>query len=64
VPPKVKSWRDAGDKPYRKKFDFSTPPACTENLHFTLNGEMRRAPMPPPDASAQTAWEDANHKVS
>jgi hypothetical protein len=43
----------------RKNFDPSTPPACAENLHFTLNGETRRAPRPP-DASAQTAWEDAD----
>jgi hypothetical protein len=32
--PEVKSWRDAGDTPYRKNtqkrqnFDSSTPPAC------------------------------------
>jgi hypothetical protein len=70
VPPKVKSWRDTGDTPYRKttkkrqNFDPSTPPACAENLHFMLNGETRRAPGPPSDASTQTAWEDADHKVS
>jgi hypothetical protein len=46
----------------RQNFDSSTPPACAENLHFTLNGETRRAPGPP-DASAQTAWEDVD-KVS
>jgi hypothetical protein len=28
----------------RQNFDPSTPPAGTENLHFTLNGETRRAP--------------------
>jgi hypothetical protein len=28
----------------RHNFDPSTPPACTENLHLTLNGEIRRAP--------------------
>jgi hypothetical protein len=35
MPPKVKSWRDAGDTPYRKNhqeeaknFDSSTPPVC------------------------------------
>jgi hypothetical protein len=62
VPPKVKSWRDAGDTPYRKttkkreNFDLSTPPDCTEHLHFTLNGETRRPPRLPPDAGAQTAW--------
>jgi hypothetical protein len=33
-----------------------------ENLHFTLNGETRRAPGLP-DACAQMAWEDAD-KVS
>jgi hypothetical protein len=27
----------------RQNFDPSTPPACTENLHYTLNGENRRA---------------------
>jgi hypothetical protein len=48
----------------RQNFDFSTPPACAEHLHFTLKGETRRAPTPLPDASAQTAWEDADHKVS
>jgi hypothetical protein len=34
----------------RQNFDSSTPPACTEHLYFTLNGETRRAPGPPPDA--------------
>jgi hypothetical protein len=48
----------------RQNFDPSTPPACAENLHFTLNGETRRIPGPPPDAGAYTAWEDADHKVS
>jgi hypothetical protein len=33
----------------RQNFDPSTPPAGTENLHFTSNGETRRV---------QTAWED------
>jgi hypothetical protein len=28
----------------RHNFDPSTPPTGTENLHFTLNGETRRAP--------------------
>jgi hypothetical protein len=37
----------------------STPPACAENLHFTLNGETRKAPGRPV-AHAQTAWEDAD----
>jgi hypothetical protein len=46
----------------RQNFDHSTPPACAENLHFTLNGETRRAPGLP-DAGAQTAWEDTD-KVS
>jgi hypothetical protein len=46
----------------RQNFDHSTPPGSTENLHFTLNGEMRRAPGPPV-AGAQMAWEDAD-KVS
>jgi hypothetical protein len=27
----------------RQNFDPSTPPASTENLHFTLNRETRRA---------------------
>jgi hypothetical protein len=46
----------------RQNVDPSTPPASTENLHFTLNGETRRAPRPPV-TYAQTAWEDAD-KVS
>jgi hypothetical protein len=28
----------------RQNFDPSTPPACEEHLHFTLNGKTRRAP--------------------
>jgi hypothetical protein len=48
----------------RQNLDPSTPPACAENLHFTLNRETRRAPGLPPDASIQTAWEDVDHKVS
>jgi hypothetical protein len=48
----------------RQNFDPSTPPACSEHFHFTLNGESRRAPGLLPDAGAQTAWEDADHKVS
>jgi hypothetical protein len=43
----------------RHNFDPSTPPAGAENLHFTLNGEARRAPRPPV-AHAQMAWEDAD----
>jgi hypothetical protein len=31
----------------RHNFDPSTPPAGAENLHFTLNGERRRAPKTP-----------------
>jgi hypothetical protein len=46
----------------RQNFDPSTPPASTENLHFTLNGETRRAPRLPVTC-AQMAWEDAD-KVS
>jgi hypothetical protein len=46
----------------RQNFDPSTLPACAEHLHFRLNRETRRAPRPP-DARAQTAWEDAD-KVS
>jgi hypothetical protein len=46
----------------RQNFDPSTLPACTENLHFMLNRETRRAPGPPV-ACAQTAWEDPD-KVS
>jgi hypothetical protein len=48
----------------KQNFDPSTPPACAENLHFTLNRETRRAHRLLPDTSAQTAWEDADHKVS
>jgi hypothetical protein len=47
----------------RQNFDSSTPPAHAEHLHFTLNGDTRRAPAPP-DTSTQTTWEDADHKVS
>jgi hypothetical protein len=43
----------------RQNFDPSTPPAGTENLHFMLNGETRKAPGPPV-ACTQTAWEDAD----
>jgi hypothetical protein len=45
-----------------QNFDPTTPPASTENLHFTLNGETRRAPRPPV-THAQKAWEDTD-KVS
>jgi hypothetical protein len=68
--PKVKSWRDTGEhltgktNKKRQNFDPSTPPACTEHHHFMLNGETRRAPVLPPDTSAQTAWENVNYKVS
>jgi hypothetical protein len=48
----------------RQNFDPSTPPACIEHLYFMLTGEARKAPRLPPDASAQTAWEDMDHKVS
>jgi hypothetical protein len=48
----------------RQNFDPSTPPACTEHLHFTFNGETRRAPRLPQVAHTQMAWEDADHKVS
>jgi hypothetical protein len=43
----------------KHNFDPSTPPASTENLHFTLNRETRRAPGPPV-AGTQTAWENAD----
>jgi hypothetical protein len=46
----------------RQNFDLSTPPADTENLHFMLNRETRRAPRPPV-THAQMAWEDED-KVS
>jgi hypothetical protein len=48
----------------RQNIDPSTPPACAEHLHFMLNGKTRKAPGLPPVACAQTAWEDADHKVS
>jgi hypothetical protein len=48
----------------RQNFDPSTPPACTEHLHFALNGETRSTPGPPPVACTQMAWEDVDHKVS
>jgi hypothetical protein len=46
----------------RQNFEPSTPPAGAENLHFTLNAEMRRAPRLPV-VHIQKAWEDAD-KVS
>jgi hypothetical protein len=46
----------------RKNFDPSTSPAGSENLHFMLHGETRRAPRPPVICT-QTAWEDTD-KVS
>jgi hypothetical protein len=48
----------------RQNFDPSTPPACAENLHFTLNRETRKASGLLTDARAQTVWEDVDHKVS
>jgi hypothetical protein len=69
VSPKVKSWRELDihftDKTIEKRqnFDPSTPPVCTEHLHFMLNRETRRAPGLLPVAHAQTAWEDVD-KVS
>jgi hypothetical protein len=47
----------------RQNFDLSTPPACAEHLHFTLNRETRRAPGLLLVTHTQTAWEDAD-KVS
>jgi hypothetical protein len=70
MPPKVKSWRDAGGTPYRKttekrqNFDSSTPSACAEHLHFMLNRETRRASALLPDGNDRMAWEDSDHKVS
>jgi hypothetical protein len=46
----------------KQNFDPSTPPAGVEHLHFTLNGETRRAPRPPV-THAQMAWENVD-KVS
>jgi hypothetical protein len=43
----------------RQNFDPSTPPASAKNLHFTLNGETRRAPGLPV-ACTQMTWEDAD----
>jgi hypothetical protein len=45
-----------------QNFDPSTPSACTENFHFTLNGESRRAPGLPVTRT-QMAREDED-KVS
>jgi hypothetical protein len=45
----------------RHNIDLSTPPAGAENLHFTLNGETRRAPRLPV-ACAQTAWGDVDQE--
>jgi hypothetical protein len=41
----------------RPNFDPSTSPAGAENLHFTLNREIRRA-LGPPVTGAQKDWED------
>jgi hypothetical protein len=59
-------WRYLTGKTTKKRqnFDFSTPLACAEHLHFTLNRETRRAPALPPETSAQMAWEDMDYKVS
>jgi hypothetical protein len=46
----------------RQNFDPSTPPAGTENLHFRLNGETKRA-LGPPVTRTQMAREDTD-KVS
>jgi hypothetical protein len=43
----------------RQNFDHTTSPAGTENIHFTLTGETRRAPGLPV-ACNQMAWEDAD----
>jgi hypothetical protein len=43
----------------RQNFDPSTPPAGTENLHFMLNRETRRAPRQPV-THAQMAWENTD----
>jgi hypothetical protein len=48
----------------RQNCDSSTPLDCAQHLHFMLNGETRRAPVPLPDSSSQMAWEDTHHKVS
>jgi hypothetical protein len=44
----------------RQNVDPSTPPASTENLHFTLNRETRRVHRPPV-AHTQMAWEDVDN---
>jgi hypothetical protein len=46
----------------RQNIDPSTPPAGAENLHFSLNGETRRAPGLQV-AGTKMAWEDMD-KVS
>jgi hypothetical protein len=43
----------------RQNFDSSIPPAGSENLHFTLNGETRRA-LGLPVARTQMALEDTD----
>ncbi|XP_073908506.1 alpha-1A adrenergic receptor-like isoform X2 [Castor canadensis] len=45
-------------------FFLVMPIAFTDHLHFTLNGETRRARGLQPDTCAQMAWEDTDHKVS
>jgi hypothetical protein len=49
----------------RKNFDLSTPPACSEILHFTIKGEtLNRETWAATRPCAQTAWEDVEDKVS
>jgi hypothetical protein len=69
VLPKVKSWRDAGDIPYRKNHPKEAKLRLLHTLYlriaFPLHVKWRsKEGSHAPEASAQTAWEDADHKVS
>jgi hypothetical protein len=48
----------------RQNFDPSTPPACTEASPLHVEWRNQEGPWPVPDVHDQTAWEDAEHKVS
>jgi hypothetical protein len=59
LPSEYKSYVLSPERVSRKPGFLHKAPTCAEHLHFTLNGETRRAPGPPV-ACAQTAWEDAD----
>jgi hypothetical protein len=69
VLPKIKSWRVAGDTPYRKNqweetkpwLLYTPSPWTASPLH--IKWKNQRASVPP-DTSSQTAWEDLGHQVT